>query len=174
MDVPFVRDVRPQVSKLDHKSLNVSFLVIPGFRRVIGVSALVFVGTWFLRMSSFLRICHTSQGVADDLLVYTIASPVAPPVPAPVKPLITQVYTRRQNPLVSGPPLAALTSDPVPDDDLPIALRKGRRQCVHPISHFAPITSCLLSPVLLLLFWTLFRWLTLFRKPCLTLVGVVL
>ena len=88
----------------------------------------------------------TSQGEADDLLVYTIASPVAPPVPAPVKPTppipapvkppITQVYTRLQNPPVSGPPLAASTSDPVSDDDLPIALRKGRRQCIHRISSF--------------------------------------
>ena len=60
----------------------------------------------------------------------------APPVPAPVKPPITQVYTRRHNPPVSGPPPAAATSDPVLDDDLPIALRKGRRQCVHPISSF--------------------------------------
>ena len=58
------------------------------------------------------------------------------PIPAPVKPPITQVYTRRQNPLVSGPLLAASTSDLVPDDDLPIALRKGRRQCVYPISSF--------------------------------------
>ena len=89
---------------------------------------------------------HTSQGEADDLLVYTIASPVAPSVPAPVKPAplvptpvkppITQVYTRRQNPPVSGPPSAASTSDPVADDDLPIALRKGRCKCVHPISSF--------------------------------------
>ena len=78
---------------------------------------------------------HTSQGEADDLLVYTIASPVAPPILAPVKPTITQVYTRRQNPPVSGPPSTASTSDPVPDD-LPIALRKGRCQCVHPISSF--------------------------------------
>ena len=71
---------------------------------------------------------------------------MAPPVPALVKPAplipalvkspITQVYTRLQNPPVSGPPPAALTSDPVPDDDLPIALRKGRRQCIHPISSF--------------------------------------
>ena len=97
---------------------------------------------------------HTSQGEADDLLVYTIASLVASPVPAlvkpapliptPVKPPITQVYTRRKNPPVSGPPPAASTSDPVSDDDLPIALRKGRRQCVHPISSFCtynPLSS---------------------------------
>ena len=60
----------------------------------------------------------------------------APLVPAPIKPPITQVYARRQNPLVSGPPLAASTLYPVPDDDLLIALRKGRCQCVHPISSF--------------------------------------
>ena len=87
-----------------------------------------------VRFSSPLT--HTSQGEADDLLVYTIASPVAPPIPAPVKPPITLVYIRRQNPPVSGPPLTASTLDPVPDDDLPIALRTGRRQCVHPISLF--------------------------------------
>ena len=68
-------------------------------------------------------------------LVPTPVKP-APPVPAPIQPPITQVYTRRQNPPVFGPPPAASTSDPIPDDDLPIALRKGRRQCVHPISSF--------------------------------------
>ena len=83
-----------------------------------------------------LPLTHTSQGEANDLLVYTIASPMAPLAPAPVKPPITQVYTRCQNPPISGPPPTASTSDPVPDDDLPIALRKGRRQCVHPISSF--------------------------------------
>ena len=79
---------------------------------------------------------HPSQGEANDLLVYTITSPVAPPIPILVKPPITQVYTRRHNPPVSSPPPAASTSDPIPDDDLPIALRKGRRQCVHLISSF--------------------------------------
>ena len=49
---------------------------------------------------------------------------------------MTQVYTRCQNPPVSGPPPVASTLDPIPDDDLPIALCKGRRQCVHPISSF--------------------------------------
>ena len=93
-------------------------------------------------------LTHTSQREADDLLIYTIASTVAPLVPAPVKPAplvpvpipvkspITQVYTQRQNPPVSDPPPAASTSDPVPDDDLLIALRKGRRRCIHPISSF--------------------------------------
>ena len=80
-------------------------------------------------------LTHTSQREVDDLLVYTIASPVASSVPIPVKPPITQVYTRRQNPPVSSPPPAASTSDPVLDD-LPFALHKGRRQCVHQISSF--------------------------------------
>ena len=71
---------------------------------------------------------------------------MAPPVPAPIKPSphipalvkspITQVYTRRQNLPVSGPPPTASTLDPVHDDNLLIALHKGRRQCVHQISSF--------------------------------------
>ena len=149
----FVRDVRPRVSKLDHKSLKCIFLgysrvqkwyrcYCPSLRRYL-VSANV---KFFENVPFSSPPTHTSQGEADDLLVYTIASPVAPPVPAlvkptppipaPVKPPITQVYTRRQNPPVSGPPPAASTSDPVPHDDLPIALRKGRHQNVHPISSF--------------------------------------
>ena len=149
----FVRDVRPQVSKLDHKYLKCIFLgysrvqkgyrcYCPSLRRYL-VSADV---KFFENVPFSSPPTPTSQGEADDLLVYTIASPVAPPVPAPVKPTplipapvkppITQVYTRCQNPPVSGPPSATSTSDLVPDDDLPIALRKGRRQCVHPISSF--------------------------------------
>ena len=37
---------------------------------------------------------------------------------------------------MSSPPPAASTSDPVLSDDLPITLRKGKRQYVHPISFF--------------------------------------
>ena len=70
------------------------------------------------------------------MLIYTLASIAPAYVPPLIKPPITQVYTRRQNPPISGPPSAASTSDPVPDDDLPIALRKSRRQCVYPISSF--------------------------------------
>ena len=149
----FVRDVRPRVSKLDHKSLKCIFL---GYSRVQkGYQCychslcryLVSADVKFFENVPFSSPpTHTSQGEANDLLVYTIASLVAspvpalvkptPPIPAPVKPPITQVYTRRQNPPISGPPPTASTSDPVPDDDLPIDLRKGRCQCVHPISSF--------------------------------------
>ena len=149
----FVRDVRPLVSKLDHKSLKCIFLgysrVQKGYRFYYPSlhRYLVSADVKFFENVPFSSLpTHTSQGEAEDLLVYTIASPVAPPVLAPVKPAppilapvkppITQVYTRRQNPPVCGPPLVASTSDPVPNDDIPIALRKGRRQCVHPISSF--------------------------------------
>ena len=70
------------------------------------------------------------------MLIYTLASTALARVPPPTKPPITQVYTRRQHPLVSSPPPAASTSDPILSDDLPIALRKGKRQCAHPISSF--------------------------------------
>ena len=74
------------------------------------------------------------------MVVYTLASPIVSPEPASihaqVKPPITQVYTRRQHPPVSSPPPTASTSDPVLSDDLPIALRKGKRQCAYPISSF--------------------------------------
>ena len=48
-------------------------------------------------------------------------------------------------PTSSSPPPAASTADPVLDDDLPIALRKGVSVFIQ-FPHFAPITSCLLSP----------------------------
>ena len=79
---------------------------------------------------------HTSQGGDDDLLVYTFASPAPAFVPPLTKPPITQVYAPRLHPPVSSPPLTALTSDLVLSDDLPIALRKGKRQCTHQISSF--------------------------------------
>ena len=70
------------------------------------------------------------------MLVYTLASPAPTFVPPLTRPPINQFYTRRQHPPVSSPPLAASTSDLVPSDNLPIALRKGKRQCVHQISSF--------------------------------------
>ena len=78
----------------------------------------------------------TSQGEGDDLLVYTISSPAPTPAPVPIKPPITQVYSRRQNPPISSPTPTASSLDPIQNDDLPIAFRKGKRQCAHPISSF--------------------------------------
>ena len=139
----FVRDVRPRVFKLNPKSLKCIFLgysqvhkgytcYCPSLRRY-----LVSTDVTFLENAPFFQVpIHTSQGEYDDLLVYTLASP-APAFMSPLtKPPITQVYTRRQHPHVSSPPLAASTLDPISNNDLLIALRKGKRQCVHPISSF--------------------------------------
>ena len=77
---------------------------------------------------------HTNQGEDDCLLVYTLASPAS--MPPQTKPPITQVYTRGQHPPVLSPPPTTSTSDPILSDNFPIALRKGKRQCAHPISSF--------------------------------------
>ena len=73
----------------------------------------------------------TSQGEEEDLLVYTLASPIISPepasVPAQVKPPVTQVYTWRQHPIVSSPSPVTSTSNLVLNDDLPLALHKGKR-----------------------------------------------
>ena len=90
----------------------------------------------FLENTLSLDPIHTSQGEDDDLLVYTLASPAPVSTPPLTKPFITQVYARRLHPAVSSPPPTVSTSDPVLSDDLPIALRKGKRQCTHLISSF--------------------------------------
>ena len=82
----------------------------------------------------------TSQGEEEDLLVYTLASPIVSfeptPVLAQVKPPFTQVYTWGQHPPVLSSPPATSTSDLVLNDDLPIDLHKSKRQCAHSISSF--------------------------------------
>ena len=75
----------------------------------------------------------TSSEEDDDLLVYYVSLSVPTPAPIRIKPPIT-LYSRRQNRLVLNPPPTASILDPVSSDDLLIALRKGKRQCVHPIS----------------------------------------
>ena len=75
----------------------------------------------------FLPSTVTSPREDDDLLVYHVSLQVPTPAPILVKPPITQVYSRCQNPLISSPTSAASTLDPVSSDDLPIALRKGKR-----------------------------------------------
>ena len=78
----------------------------------------------------------TSPGEDDDLLVYYVSLLSLTPTPIFVKPPITQIYSRSQNFLVSSQTPAASTLDPVSNDDLPIALRIGKHQCVHLISSF--------------------------------------
>ena len=92
----FVRDVRPQVSKLDHKYLKCIFLgysrvqkgywyYCPNLRRYLVYADVKF----FENVPFFSPSTHISQGEANDLLVYTIASPVTSLVPTLVKPLVT-------------------------------------------------------------------------------------
>ena len=61
--------------------------------------------------------------------MYTISSPTYTPTSAfvPIKPLITQVYSRLHNPPVSSPTPTSLSSDPIKNDDLLIVIRKGKR-----------------------------------------------
>ena len=104
----FVRDVCPHVSKLDPKSLKCIFVgyfrvkkgyrcYISNLRRYFVSTNVTFFGTTPFSLSSPV----TSQREGDDLLVYTISShiPLAPLdptlAPVPVKPPITQVYSRR-------------------------------------------------------------------------------
>ena len=88
------------------------------FRKGIGVIVLLFDVTLCLLMLHSLRLpCFScclllpvrGGGGKDDLLVYTVSLPVTTlalaliftaPAPVLVKPPITEVYSRRQNPLV--------------------------------------------------------------------------
>ena len=104
--------------------------------------------TFFETTSFSLSFPVTIQAKDDDLLVYIIASlaPSAPtPIPVPVKPPITQVYSQQQNPSVSSPIMTASSSDLIQNDDLRVALPKGKRQCAHPISSFVSYNHLLSS-----------------------------
>ena len=101
----FVRDVRPQVSKLYLKSLKCIFVgyspVQKGYRCYCPTLQRYFVSTnvvLFETTPFSLPSIVTSQGEEEDLLAYTLASPFVSPEPAfvpdQVKPPITQVYTR--------------------------------------------------------------------------------
>ena len=100
----FVQDVRPHVSKHDPKSLKCIFMeysrVKKGYRCYCPTLRRYFVSTdvtFFATTPFSLSSPITNQGEGDDLLMYTISSPVslAPldptPAPVPVKPPITQV-----------------------------------------------------------------------------------
>ena len=131
------------MSKLDPKSLKCIFL---GYSRVQKWYRcycpslhryMVSADVTFLENTHFsLDPIHTSQREDDDLLVYTLASPALASVPPLTKPPITQVYARCFHPQVSSPIPTASTSNLVLSDDLPIALRKGKRQCTYQISSF--------------------------------------
>ena len=91
---------------------------------------LVSANVTFLENTSFSQDpIHISLGEDDDLLIYTLALPALASIPMLTNPPITQVYSRLQNPPISSRTPTASTLDPVFSDDLPIAIRKGKRQC---------------------------------------------
>ncbi|XP_065880880.1 retrovirus-related Pol polyprotein from transposon TNT 1-94 isoform X1 [Euphorbia lathyris] len=144
----FVRDVRPQVTKLDPKALKCVFLgysrlqkgyrcFSPSLDKYLVSSDVTFMEHLpFFPMSSDISTGDTD---VDDELVYHVHQ-VSDGCHS--KPPITQVYSRRERPPASDPvPISAPPSDPAPEssqttDELPIALRKGTRSCTHPISAF--------------------------------------
>ena len=97
----FVRDVHPHVSKFDSKFLKCIFVgysrVQKGYmcycstlRRYFVSTDVVFFETTLFSLPSIV----TSPRKDNDLLVYYVSLPVPTPAPIPVKPPITQVYSR--------------------------------------------------------------------------------
>ena len=84
----------------------------------------------------------TNQGEVDDLLVYTITPPSAAPLSTPIKPLFTQTYSYRTQLSITITPVPcpdapnSSSSDPVLNDNLPIALHKGKCTYTYPVSFF--------------------------------------
>ncbi|XP_071900889.1 uncharacterized protein [Coffea arabica] len=106
-----------------HYRLGHPFL--PLRRYIVSIDVTFLENTPFTPSSS-----HSCQEEDDDLLIYTVTSSRS----SPAKPPITQVYSRRQkSPAACSEPVPSLL-DPVSSDDLPIALRKGKRQCTYPVS----------------------------------------
>ena len=116
----FVRDVRTQVSKLDPKSLKCIVLryscVQKGYKcycptlrhYFVFVDVALFETTQF-----FLSSTITSEGEDDDLLVYSVSSPVPTLALVLANPPIIKIYSRCQNPPFSSPTLIVSSSDPV-------------------------------------------------------------
>ncbi|GAA0155358.1 hypothetical protein LIER_13105 [Lithospermum erythrorhizon] len=124
-------------------------------RYIVSIDVTFFENTPFLSSSPALR-----QGEDDDLLLYHIvrsvpstpdithtvsepmyvstASNMSEPVPRPSIELFEKVYTRRRTPHAPNSCSTPIpqSSDPVSDDERPIALCKGKTSCTYPISSF--------------------------------------
>ena len=80
------------------------------------------------------QVVNSRPTVGQSSMVDSDASlahsgPVVNISPAPAKPPIVQVYSRRPVTTDTYPAPAPSSSDPSSDLDLPISLRKGKRQC---------------------------------------------
>ncbi|XP_022857923.1 uncharacterized protein LOC111378870 [Olea europaea var. sylvestris] len=121
----YAHDFRPQVTKLDPKSLKYIFL---GYSRL---------------QKEYRCYCPNINKYLDLLVYHIIYQSTnvtsSPTTPTPLPPLpIRHVYSRRRNTLdACSVPAASWALDPMSSDlNLPIALRKGKRQYTYPISFF--------------------------------------
>ncbi|KAM7472959.1 hypothetical protein LguiA_011142 [Lonicera macranthoides] len=176
----FVRDVRPNVTKLDPKSLKCIFLgysrlqkgyqcYYPSFTKYLVSSDVTFLENTPYSLPS----TSDNQEEDDNWLIYTILSSKPVAEPASVKPLIHHVYTRRRPALDSCPTPTPSSLDPASSDDLPIALRKGKRQCTYHVSSCVSYNHLSHPPVHLLRLLIQYLFLKRFMKPYFILVGII-
>ena len=104
----FIRDVRPQVSKLDLKSLKCTFFWLLSCSKRVSMLLsssstryFVYIDVTFFETTPFsFSSTITNSREEDYLLVYIISSPTPTPIPTPtpthipIKPPITHVYSR--------------------------------------------------------------------------------
>ncbi|RVW90282.1 Retrovirus-related Pol polyprotein from transposon RE1 [Vitis vinifera] len=150
----YVRDTRPSLTKLDPKALKCVFLgysrLQKGYRYFLTDlnKYLVSTDVVFSEDTSFFSSPTSSASEEEDeeWLVYQVVNSrptvgqssmvdsdvslahlgtVVDVPPAPVKPPIVQVYSRRPVTTDTCPTLAPSSSDPSSDLDLPISLRKA-------------------------------------------------
>ncbi|KAK9063841.1 hypothetical protein SSX86_017713 [Deinandra increscens subsp. villosa] len=163
----FVRDTRPQLSKLDPKSLKCVFVgycrLQKGYRCYSPTLQKYIVSrdvTFHENVPFFETVVTPQPDPSEEYLQYSfeeylhpppvpnpLPEPIPPQVPGPAAPdqsPVIRVYERRNRLPSDSAPEPILTSTDQPnnppdsdsDSDLPIAMRKGKRACTHPIASF--------------------------------------
>ncbi|RVX08747.1 Retrovirus-related Pol polyprotein from transposon RE1 [Vitis vinifera] len=166
MPTVVLKDTRPFVTKLDPKALQCVFLGYSRLQKGYRCFSpdlnkyLVSTDVGFSEDTSFFSSPTSSASAEDEeWLVYQVVNskptvgqssvvdsdaslapsgPVVHIPPAPAKPPIVQVYSRRPVTTDTCPAPAPSSSDPSSDLDLPISLRKGKRHCksIYSIANF--------------------------------------